>query len=690
VIALFVSACGSGAPSGGGDTTESYVTGPPPGFTTGFCDTDICEGCNPVPQDPNDPQQVGEWSEVIDWSNDSMTGLPSKMACAGQMGCNPGPGFVRVPTHAVHLPTKKILFWGGILDQYLWDIDNETFEYVPADFSSYGCAFEQHTIVECTSEQDCYDYCAQYANGDCPDPLNITDPLLDCVWLTSAADLFCAGHTHHTDGEPFAIGGNVTGSFAGGGRTGIVAFDGIDTWMNTGDSTAYTLWYPSVTTLADGRVIVFGGDLMQNSTSLYNPLTGSVLTTVNHPTNPTASRVTYPFNFIAPDGRVFYAGAEAMSNESLWDGYYFDPSTFTWDGDPNDQDSTIPGGSAAMFALGQIMKSGGCTNANSRCEATAVAERIDLNDPGLPQWRRTCDMNHPRHFHTLTVLPDGTVLATGGNTRGNGSNDGRCDEIDGPAYCNPANGAADCLGKRCAAYDDQTGLFRFPGIASTIIPCETDGMGGNNCAPLSDLTMDETMVCVAFGSTCVPWVNADFATKTAELWIPHTEQWVELAEQQHERMYHSVAILLPDARVLTAGNGYRTGLTNHRNAEIFSPPYLFWGPRPVITSHPSSAIGYDDAFEVDVEYTPPASADETGTPASSDSIARATLVRLGSVTHQFDMDQRLVELDITNRSGDTVTLLSPLNANIAPPGWYMLFLLADSGVPSEAAYVRLQ
>ncbi|NJO56762.1 MAG: hypothetical protein HC834_11035 [Rhodospirillales bacterium] len=111
-----------------------------------------------------------------------------------------------MPTHAVHLPTKKILLWGSALDQYLWDIDNETFEYVPADFTGYGCAFEQNTIIECTSEQDCYDYCDQYQNGDCPDPLVITDPLLDCVLVASAADLFCAGHTHHTNAEPLPSG----------------------------------------------------------------------------------------------------------------------------------------------------------------------------------------------------------------------------------------------------------------------------------------------------------------------------------------------------------------------------------------------------------------------------------------------------------------------------------------------------
>jgi len=615
-----------------------------------------------------------------------MTGLPAKIACAGQMGCNAGPGFLDVPTHAVHLPSRKIIFWGSQLDQYLWDIDDGTFEYVPADLTGYGCAFEQDSRVECTSEQDCYDYCAQYTNLDCPESLDITDPLLDCVSISSAVDLFCSGHTHHTNGDTFAIGGNVTGSLAGGGRTSIIEFDGVDTWTNNGNSTLYTLWYPTTTTLPDGRILVFGGDWLQdNSTTLYNPSTGMTSTTTIHPVN-SASDVTYPFDFVAPDGRVFYAGAEGMPDSDLWDGYYFDPLMFAWDGAPNDQDSTIPGGSAAMFAAGQIMKSGGCSSMSSRCDAMDGAERIDLTDPGLPQWELTCSMNHPRHFHTLTVLPDGTVLATGGNTRGNGSRYGRCATLEGPANCDPDNGSADCTVSRCAAYNSALDTYRF----SPSLSLDTC-MSVADCAPLAGFDMmTEEMVCVPPGSPCVPWVNADYATKTAELWIPHTGQWVELAEQQHERMYHSVAILLPDGRVLTAGSGQRPGLDNQRNAEIFSPPYLFWGPRPEITSAPSSTVGYDEEFEADVAYEPESSVDDTGAPSASDWIARATLIRLGSVTHHFDMDQRLIELDVTDRTGDTVTMRSPIGANIAPPGWYMLFLLAENGVPSEAAYIRIQ
>ncbi len=157
------------------------------------------------------------------------------MDCAGSPMCDEGPGFLAV--HAVHLPSKKILMWGDTLDQYLWDIDTDTFEYVPADLAENGCAFETQYLVECTTAQDCFDYCTNYTNGKCPEPLVITDPLLACVPSASRADLFCAGHSHQTDGQPLLIGGNVTGNFAGGGRKGILEFDGTSQWTNTGKET---------------------------------------------------------------------------------------------------------------------------------------------------------------------------------------------------------------------------------------------------------------------------------------------------------------------------------------------------------------------------------------------------------------------------------------------------------------------
>ncbi len=71
-------------------------------------------------------------------------------------------------------------------------------------------------------------------------------------------------------------------------------------------------------------------------------------------------------------------------------------------------------------------------------------------------------------------------------------------------------------------------------------------------------------------------------------------------------------------------------------------------------------------------------------------IGKVSLVRLGAVTHRFDQNQRFVELQIVQQSGGGLRVAPPANGNIAPPGYYMLFLVSDAGVPSVASYVLLE
>ena len=106
--------------------------------------------------------------------------------------------------------------------------------------------------------------------------------------------------------------------------------------------------------------------------------------------------------------------------------------------------------------------------------------------------------------------------------------------------------------------------------------------------------------------------------------------------------------------------------------EVFSPPYLFRGARPLLDGVPASA-SYGATFGV----------------TASQPIGSAVLMRPGSVTHSFNMEQRLVELVIEGQAGGQLTLTAPPNANVAQPGYYMLFVLNAAGVPSEAAFLAL-
>lgn len=150
----------------------------------------------------------------------------------------------------------------------------------------------------------------------------------------------------------------------------------------------------------------------------------------------------------------------------------------------------------------------------------------------------------------------------------------------------------------------------------------------------------------------------------------------------------------PDGRVLSAGgNGCgdtdsdecdfgATFLPTYCNAEVFSPPYLFAGPRPAIGYAPNT-ISYNADFTVSLITT---------SPIRSSGIAKISLVRLGAMTHNFDQNQRYVQLNFSEEVGDPYSLIveAPLNGNIAPPGYYMLFLISDAGVPSIAKFVQLQ
>jgi hypothetical protein len=167
------------------------------------------------------------------------------------------------------------------------------------------------------------------------------------------------------------------------------------------------------------------------------------------------------------------------------------------------------------------------------------------------------------------------------------------------------------------------------------------------------------------------------ASLNADLYDPLSNTFSSAGANAYPRLYHSVALLLPNATVWLAGGNPSRG-TYVQQMEIYKPGYLFnsdgtSATRPSITGAPS-AVGYGDTFTV---TTPDAA-----------NISSVILVRDGSVTHAFGMDQREVALPFTAGSG-ALTVTSPPNGNVAPPGYYMLFLLNQAGVPSVASFVQV-
>jgi hypothetical protein len=386
-------------------------------------------------------------------------------------------------------------------------------------------------------------------------------------------DIFCAGHGTLPDGRVMATGGADNGNPSNAENA---IFDpATGTWTRPPDM-ARGRWYPTQTSLPDGRILVTAGVISSTTPTwiwndnpeIYDPVTDT-FTDLSAAAPFTRN---YPYLFVLPDGRVYSAGPSGRSD-------LLDLQTLTWT-------STSPPnlkaqhGSAVMYAPGRILKSGG------EVPAVVGAEVIDMNDPS-PTWRVVPAMDFPRRRLDLVLLPDGSVLGVGG-------------AVDGD------------LSPECAVH-------------------------------------------------------------TATLWDPGTETWTQLASMERPRMYHSTAVLLPDGRVLAAGGENSHTAFGERSAEIFSPPYLFKGPRPTVTSAPAT-ITYDQTFQVD-------SPDAT-------SITGVNLLRPSSVTHNFDQNQRIVPLGYSVASS-TLTITSPLDANLAPPGYYMLFLVNGSGVPSVATWIRV-
>ncbi len=194
---------------------------------------------------------------------------------------------------------------------------------------------------------------------------------------------------------------------------------------------------------------------------------------------------------------------------------------------------------------------------------------------------------------------------------------------------------------------------------------------------------DGTVLATGGLSGSEPLVDLNAPVYAAERWDPATGAWTTMAPESVTRQYHSSALLLPDGRVLSAGGGICLRCKDvgylAKNAQVFSPPYLFkkdgsgqLAPRPAITAAPG-ALYRGANFAI--------------TTPNAASISKVALVRVAAATHSTNMEQRFIPLDFTKGSG-SITATAPSTVNIAPPGYYMLFLIDSNGVPSVSRMVR--
>ena len=201
----------------------------------------------------------------------------------------------------------------------------------------------------------------------------------------------------------------------------------------------------------------------------------------------------------------------------------------------------------------------------------------------------------------------------------------------------------------------------------------------NNATILADGT-----VLITGGTRVTGWNDPSGLVSTAEIWNPVTEQVDQVAQANVNiyRGYHSTALLLPDGRVLVTGGDHDYGGAipgQNTNAEIYSPAYLFApngtpAVRPTVTAAPDVVELGDTIFV----QTPDAA-----------SISKALWIVPGAVTHAHNWTQRANILDFTVVDGG-LNIDLPNNGNEAAPGYYMLFLVNNNGVPSMAEWLRAE
>jgi hypothetical protein len=177
-------------------------------------------------------------------------------------------------------------------------------------------------------------------------------------------------------------------------------------------------------------------------------------------------------------------------------------------------------------------------------------------------------------------------------------------------------------------------------------------------------------------NTTTASLNADLYH--ANVGDPNYNTFTSAGANSVPRAYHSNAMLLPDATVILTGSN-PPNVPYETRVELYQPAYLFnadgtMATRPVITRAPTTSIRYNTSFTI---QTPNAA-----------QVATVVLMRPGTPTHAFNMDQRLIGVQFKSTTSGSLTIASPPNADVAPPGYYMLFILNKAGVPSVAQFVQ--
>lgn len=460
-------------------------------------------------------------------------------------------------------------------------------------------------------------------------------------------NLFCSGHSFLPNGDLFVSGGHRSAHHDAAGEAHTNIFDYGDNSWSRGPDMNNGRWYPYNVTLNTGEPLIMAGTFWVNEATMGLD----------------------PYD---PDDPVPSPTPTPDFDENLVPQVY----TPAQGGGLRPMPTPSPARLSAYPFL-HLLSDGRVFQAQSGFGGNGVVDKLSrLFDPKLKVWSSLPSTGLPHATGSSILFSDDTVLMIGGYANNSVPSNGV--ETMNPLLATPVWTAKESM--------------KFPRTyhTATLLP---DGKvlvtGGVSCPGRINIEVydNEIPTCSA-GQVLSP-----------ELWDPLTGKWTTMNKHSQVRAYHSVAALLPDGRVLVGGGGLpgavgeigsfgllitdvnqdHARLFGHNNVEIFSPPYLFDAngnpaARPVITSTPPESVTYGETFFL-------------GT-SGAGSQPKVSFIRLPSVTHGTNQDQRLISVDpVLVAGGIQVTV--PASSSKLPPGPYMVFVL-NGNVPSVAAIIRVQ
>jgi galactose oxidase-like protein/carboxypeptidase family protein len=342
----------------------------------------------------------------------------------------------------------------------------------------------------------------------------------------------------------------------------------------------------------------------------------------------------YPGLVRLADGRLLVMGGGTAPSAARTDTCeLFDPATLTWSW-TGTMNSALEFPPAALLYTGKVLRTWGAAP--------------ELYDPLTGQWLPTGALVYanrlwPGHSdHSLLVLSDERALVVG---------------IVGPAQASAA---------MTEFYDPATGTWSA-GTSPSLkrMQCEI-------------VYLPDGRVLVQGGESANPGAEPDVIgiVKRTDIFDPATLAWRRVADTPQFREYHAVTLLLPDGRVLTTGGTtikFQVGPTS-ADIDAYSPPYLFRGVRPGLSSLSDHQPSRGEVLSFDVF------------PATR--LTRVVLMGVQSTTHWVDGGiPRRLELAV-QQSGRRASCTLPADPNLLPLGWYMLFGMVDD-IPSEALFMRV-